>query len=64
MLYSIRYVCTVPPVLYKIPLVVMLPCPIQGVYARGLMGNASSAKTQLYKAVVEPLAHMGCSFIE
>ncbi len=28
------------------------------------MGNASSAKAQFYKSVVEPLADIGCSFIE
>ena len=40
----------------------------QGVYARGLMGNASSTKAattaQVFKAMVDPLAELGCSFIE
>ena len=35
----------------------------QGVYARGLLGNASSAQATMFKAVVDPLADLGCSFI-
>ena len=36
---------------------------LQGVYARGLLGNASSAQAEMFNALVEPLATVGCSFI-
>ena len=37
---------------------------MQGVYARGLLGNASSSQTDRFKDFVLPLASAGCSFIE
>ena len=43
--------------------IVYYDCIVQGVYARGLLGNASSAQAELFKAVVDPLASLGCSFI-
>ncbi|XP_019863995.1 PREDICTED: acyl-CoA dehydrogenase family member 11-like, partial [Amphimedon queenslandica] len=36
----------------------------QGVYARGLHGNASSSFTDRFKHVVRPLAKTGCSFFD
>jgi acyl-CoA dehydrogenase family protein 11 len=35
----------------------------QGVYARGIQGNASSSMALFYKDIVQPLAEAGCAFI-
>ena len=37
---------------------------VQGVYARSLLGNASSSQAEMFKDLVQPLASEGCSFIE
>ena len=36
---------------------------MQGVYARGIQGNASSSMALFYKDIVQPLAEAGCGFI-
>ena len=36
----------------------------QGVYARGMKGNASSSVARGFKVMVSPLAERGCSFIK
>ena len=36
---------------------------MQGVYARGIQGNASSSMALFYKDIVQPLAEVGCAFI-
>ena len=36
---------------------------LQGVYARGIQGNASSSMALFYKDIVQPLAEAGCAFI-
>ena len=37
-------------------------CP-QGVYARGIVGNASSSRAQMFQEVVGPLAEAGAFFM-
>ena len=41
---------------------VLIGLLLQGVYARGLLGNASSEEAKMYKHFVQPLAKVGCYF--
>ena len=51
-------------IIIAIKLIIILLTYFQGVYARGLYGNASSSFTDKFKHVVRPLAKTGCSFFE